>query len=84
MRESIYYRFSGDVWERWFNSDVQYINRIQRSEWLSKFESAGLDCIYEDLIEKPHGVRTIHPSYEHLPLSDLNVTNQIVVLRKPG
>jgi SAM-dependent methyltransferase len=39
----LYYRFDGARWDRWINSKVQYINRIQRPEWLALFEDAGFE-----------------------------------------
>ena len=34
-RAKSYCRFDGVTWDRWLNSKTQYINRIQRPEWLS-------------------------------------------------
>ncbi len=46
-----YYRHEDDAWRRWFESDVQYINRIQRPEWLQRFERAGFELVDETSIE---------------------------------
>jgi ubiquinone/menaquinone biosynthesis C-methylase UbiE len=44
-----YLRFSDETWSRWYDNEVQYINRLQRSEWLSIFETAGLTLIREEV-----------------------------------
>jgi hypothetical protein len=51
----LYYRFDGAVWDKWINSKVQYINRVQRPEWLSLFKEAGFACVSEDVTHGPHG-----------------------------
>jgi len=37
------------LWRFCFENDVQYINRIQRSEWLGLFRKAGLTLVEEEL-----------------------------------
>ena len=88
-----YCRFDGPTWDRWFNSKTQYINRIQRPQWLSLFERAGFECVAEepvsDLewrrrpIKDPLGITRVHRSYADLTQLDLQTTTLVVVLRKP-
>ena len=40
-----YLAYSDRAWKTWFENRVQYINRIQRSEWLATFERVGLKLI---------------------------------------
>ncbi len=37
-----YLRYSDRAWRIFFENDVQYINRIQRSDWIRFFQDAGL------------------------------------------
>lgn len=78
-----YYRFDGTTWDQWFNSKVQYINRLQRPEWLSLFRRAGFECVSEETVYEPHGVANVHPSYSHLTQPELDTRTLILVLRKP-
>ena len=39
----MYVSFSDDTWNRLFENEVQYINRMQRGEWLDLFERNGLN-----------------------------------------
>ena len=80
-----YLRYSDPVWERWFENDVQYFNRVQRSEWLQLFARAGLElvAIEEELL--PSGVceHPIAEQYRNLNGRDLECTTLKIVHRKP-
>lgn len=78
-----YYRFDGATWDRWFNSKVQYINRVQRPEWLSMFRRAGFELVSEETVYEPHGVATVHPSYSYLTQPELDTGTLILTLRRP-
>jgi hypothetical protein len=80
----LYYRFDGAVWDKWVNSKVQYINRVQRPEWLSLFQEAGFDCVSEDVTNGPHGIAKVHPSYANLSSAELEMNTLMLVFRKPG
>ena len=92
-RAKSYCRFDGVTWDRWLNSKTQYINRIQRPEWLSKFERAGFERVAEESVSDPEwfrrplndplGIDAVHPSYAYLTRVDLETTTLVVVLRKP-
>lgn len=43
-----YLSFSEGTWKRLFENEVQYINRVQRGDWLKLFEAAGFELIEED------------------------------------
>lgn len=77
-----YLTFSEPQWQRWCENGVQYINRIQRGEWLEMFARAGLTLLeesgaYTDLRDLP-----IHPRYRGLSKEDRDCTTLDVVLRK--
>jgi SAM-dependent methyltransferase len=40
-----YLQYSDRVWRTFFENDVQYINKLQRSDWLALFKAAGLDLV---------------------------------------
>ncbi len=42
-----YLRYSDTVWRLFFQNDVQYFNRIQRSDWLKYFADAGFQVVEE-------------------------------------
>jgi SAM-dependent methyltransferase len=53
-----YLHYSDHAWKRWFENDVQYINRLQRPEWLRFFGDTGLNLIVEESeIEDLTGLR---------------------------
>jgi SAM-dependent methyltransferase len=80
----LYYRFDGAVWDKWVNSKVQYINRVQRPEWLSLFREAGFDVVSEDVTQGPHGNAKVHPSYASLSATELEMNTLMLAFRKPG
>ena len=89
-----YYKFDGSTWDRWFNSKVQYINRVQRPEWLTFFRRAGFELVSEDTVcgvEKgrehlrdPLGIEKVHPFYANLAQLDLETRTLLLLLRKNG
>ena len=80
----LYYRFDGAVWDKWVNSKVQYINRVQRPEWLALFQEAGFDLVSEDVTHGPHGNAKVHPSYANLSSAELETNTLMLAFRKPG
>ncbi|HEV2328711.1 MAG TPA: methyltransferase domain-containing protein [Verrucomicrobiae bacterium] len=77
-----YLSFSEGVWKRFFENELQYINRVQRSDWLKMFDAAGLilrDEIgsYADLA----GLK-INNRYASVEARDLQCTNLKVLLQK--
>ena len=79
-----YLRYSNRAWNLFFENDVQYFNRVQRSEWLSLFDKAGLVLVEQ--VSLPYNADTIrvHKSYENLEKQDLECITLRVVHRKPG
>jgi SAM-dependent methyltransferase len=78
-----YYRMDGATWDRWVNSKVQYINRVQRPEWLALFRQSGFECISEEAEYEHHGITKVHPSYSHLTQLELDTNTLMLVFRKP-
>lgn len=77
-----YLRYSDAVWQTWFNNDVQYVNRIQRQEWLELFSQAGFELIKEESVCQILRTR-IHKQYEYLNKKDLECTALKVIHRRP-
>lgn len=77
-----YLAYSDRTWRRWFENGVQYINRIQKSEWLAMFEAAGLELVHEKVDEVDlRGIR-VSGRFASYDESDLRCGGLIVVHRK--
>lgn len=78
-----YLRYSNNTWEKWFENDVQYINKIQRSDWLKLFENAGLKLIEEQIdMENISGLK-VDKEYRRYNESDVRCCGLRLLHRKP-
>jgi hypothetical protein len=77
-----YLAYSDSQWKFWCENGVQYINRIQRSEWLRMFVSAGLCVLEERAALVDVGGLRVHPQYRGLSREDIECTSLVVVARK--
>jgi SAM-dependent methyltransferase len=77
-----YLHYTDWVWKLCFQNDVQYINRIQRSEWLNLFKSAGLDLLEERVEMEELGGLTVASLYHRYSVSDLGCGGLDLVHRK--
>ncbi len=78
-----YLAYSDRTWKTWFENRVQYINRIQRSEWLAAFDRVGLELIEEQSGDVPLSDITIGKRFQAYNITDLSCGSLIVVHRKP-
>lgn len=78
-----YLRYSPSTWERWFNSTVQYVNRVQRRQWDSMFTQADFEIVDCGIINEPLRGITVHSEYG-LSSGDAEATLLRYVLRRPG
>jgi hypothetical protein len=78
-----YLRFSDAVWKRYFENEVQYLNRVQRSEWLRLFDGAGLELVEEESLYSDIGTIRVAPRYQNEDRRDLECKVMQVVYRKP-
>ncbi len=78
-----YLRYPDKVWKRYFENSVQYINRVQRPEWLDFFHKAGLELVEEQPIFADLGTIKVDKGYETLSRQDLQCVTLTVVHRKP-
>jgi cyclopropane fatty-acyl-phospholipid synthase-like methyltransferase len=78
-----YLKYPEWAWRLCFENDVQYINRLQRSEWSQLFEKSGLVLVEEDAgMENLAGLK-IAKDYRHHNEDDLRCVQLDVVYRKP-
>ena len=77
-----YLSFSDRTWGLFFDNDVQYINRLQRSDWLALFEQARFNLVEE--VVQAHNIEglRIHAQYQHYDHADLDCTRLTIVHRK--
>src|SRR5215469_4625479 len=66
MSDKEYLRFSESTWKRWYENQVQYINLIQRGDWLRYFDNAGLHLVEEDSSYTDISKLWIAPQFQHL------------------
>jgi hypothetical protein len=77
-----YLRYSESQWKLLYQNDVQYFNRIQRSDWLQFFAQAGLSLVEEGGAYVDLTSLRIHPRYQGLSRKDVDCTNLVLVVRK--
>lgn len=77
-----YLSYSDRIWRLFFQNKVQYINRFQRSEWLSMFLRAGFDLISEEGAYCSVKGLQVNRKYHALPQQDLECTTLDILLRK--
>jgi hypothetical protein len=84
VSKKMYLRFSENTWKRLFENDIQYINRLQRSEWRRLFESQGFELLDEDSREVDISALKLAPRYAGMNRNDLASTVVRLAMRKPA
>ena len=79
-----YLKYSDTVWKYCFESEVNYINKIQKSEWLDLFKGAGFDLVEEESLYSDIGKIKIDKKYKNFDKRDLECISMQVVHRKPS
>lgn len=77
-----YLTYSDRAWKTWFENQVQYINRIQRSEWLTSFEKVGLELVKEEVENISLSNIVVGKRFQKYDIADLSCGNLKVVHRK--
>jgi SAM-dependent methyltransferase len=80
----LYLQYSEKTWKRFFQNEVQYINRIQPGEWLQMFRAARFDVAEAD--RRPidiSGLR-LDEQYRQMDPKDLACTVLRLTLSKPS
>jgi cyclopropane fatty-acyl-phospholipid synthase-like methyltransferase len=78
-----YLRYSDKVWRRYFENDVQYINKVQRPDWLDLFHKAGFELVEEESISADIGTIEVDRVYKNLSRQDMQCVTLTIVHRKP-
>jgi SAM-dependent methyltransferase len=80
----LYLSFSEPPWHRLFENKVQYVNRIQRSDWLRLFMENKFELIEEESNQTDISPLKLAARYSQLPKKDLECTVLQMLLRKPS
>ena len=79
-----YMKYSDSVWKRFFENEVQYINRIQRPEWLEVFQNTGLVKVEEEIDTEDISGLHLEKSYRMLEEFDQRCGGLRLLHRKPN
>jgi hypothetical protein len=77
-----YLTFSDSQWRLWCENGVQYINRIQASEWLRLFSTAGLNLLEEYRENANVSDLRVNSQFRSLSHEDIACANLHVVVQK--
>jgi len=77
-----YLTYSERRWKLCYENAVQYINRIQRSNWLRMFADAGFSVLEEASSYADLTALRIHPRYEGLSQKDIDCTSLVLIVQK--
>lgn len=78
----LYLTFSEWTWARLCENQVQYINRLQRGEWLDVFKASGFEIVEEDSRTVDISKLRIAPRFATMRSEDLACTVLRVALHK--
>jgi SAM-dependent methyltransferase len=78
-----YLQYPDWMWRLFFENDVQYINRLQRSDWLRIFETAGLALVGEEIDAVDLAGLAIAKTYQQYAEKDLACAGLTIVHRMP-
>jgi SAM-dependent methyltransferase len=78
----MYLSFSEGTWARLFENEVQYINRMQRGEWLELFKGNGFELIEEEARRVDISRLRLAERYVHMDKGDVECTFLRLALRR--
>ncbi len=78
-----YLQYSDRIWQTFFENEVQYINRLQASEWEQRFANAGFEVLERIAAHREMKTLRVHPQFRHLPREDFGCLALTLVHRKP-
>jgi SAM-dependent methyltransferase len=79
----LYLSFSEETWKRLCENEVQYINRIQRGEWLDLFKANGFELIEEEAGRVDIGKLNLAERFVDMDKGDLECTVLRLALKRP-
>jgi hypothetical protein len=77
-----YLQYSDRTWKRWFENEVQYINRLQRSDWIDLFNKTGMTLIEEEIAKENITGLRVSDSFRSYDEIDLSCSNLKLLHRK--
>jgi len=83
VSKKMYLAFSERTWTHLFENKVQYINRLQRGEWLALFNAAGFTLVEEDSWTVDIGQLKVAKRYANMNKRDLECAVLRVLFQKP-
>jgi len=85
MPSKNYLRFSDAAWKTWYENKLQYINRLQSSDFLEIFKSVGFKLLSLETEQDPNYLLQHAPDwqFQHYSLLDLKTTRANLLHRKP-
>jgi cyclopropane fatty-acyl-phospholipid synthase-like methyltransferase len=84
MSPKNYIRYSEGTWRRFFENDLQYVNRLQRPEWLERFAASGARLLWERLLVCDITGIEPSPHFARFSPRDLAGIDLTVALRNEG
>lgn len=78
-----YYRYDDQAWQRWFDSDVQYINRLQRPDWVKLWDEAGFETVELQDVSETLAPMTLAPQFQGLTQAERECMQFRIVHRRP-
>ncbi|MCA9734462.1 MAG: class I SAM-dependent methyltransferase [Deferribacteres bacterium] len=78
-----YFRYSELSWKLLFENDLQYINRVQMSDWFRIFEERGFVFVDKRVEFQDIGPIKVQPRYQHYSKEDQECTILTIVHQKP-
>ena len=82
VSEKNYLKYSDKIWHRLFENEVQYINRLQRPEWLALFGEAKFKLVNEESIDVSLGKLKVHEKYGAFSREELGCFSLNLLHRK--
>ncbi|RYZ59066.1 MAG: class I SAM-dependent methyltransferase, partial [Proteobacteria bacterium] len=80
-----YLRYDERTWKRWYENDVQYVNRMQHSDFLREFKAAGFTVVAEETVATCDSSQIeIAPEFKHYTKADLDAIVTRVMAQKPA
>lgn len=80
--KKMYLSYSESAWRRCWENEVQYINRVQRGEWLDLFKSNGFELIEKEDRQVDISKLKLAERYRQMEKTDLECTVLRLALRK--
>lgn len=79
-----YLRYTDKQWNRFFENDVQYINRLQHSDYIKEFVNCGFEIVDQSIVSRADTSEIkISPQFDKYSKDDLDASVSRVIARRP-